>query len=483
MSAGRNFLTNLGGNLVGLALFAALTPVYLNAIGPERYGVVALILSLSMYVATFNFGLGPALTYQIAGVLKDDVRAQSEAYWSAMALSTPVGLIASLLIFGALPVGLADLMHLTAAVRHELRGAFLPLVGIGLCTILSSNVRGVWTGRQAFLTLAVFTSLDTILTILVPVLTALYISSEIGALLYATLFTRLVLLFGSMAQCSATVLGGNWPRVSRSRIRIMMGYGGWVTMATLVETVLSSADRLILGTIVGARTIPIYSIPLSVTSRAMILPMSLLTAVFPKLVGSDAERESLLMDRTIRLIVLLTPGYALVVALSAPILRYWISARFADEAALILQIMAVALWFEGVAAIFYYQLNARGNARANFLIGAMIVVPYLTALAVGAWAAGAAGVAVAYLLRNIAILGARARWAGAPASSVRVIFVNFLPLAVVLGVAPHGWSAATPALFAAALVGVGLSCLACWWTRLPNLHEMLLSILPQRSAR
>ena len=50
MSTGRNFAVNLGGNLLGLVLFAALTPVYLHAIGPERYGVVAVILSLSTYV-------------------------------------------------------------------------------------------------------------------------------------------------------------------------------------------------------------------------------------------------------------------------------------------------------------------------------------------------------------------------------------------------------------------------------------------------
>ena len=36
MSTGRNFAVNLGGNLLGLVLFAALTPVYLHAIGPER---------------------------------------------------------------------------------------------------------------------------------------------------------------------------------------------------------------------------------------------------------------------------------------------------------------------------------------------------------------------------------------------------------------------------------------------------------------
>ena len=149
MSTGRNFAINLGGNLLGLGLFAALTPVYLHAIGPERYGVVAVILSLSTYVATFNFGMGPALAYFVSGELKDDVAAQSEAYWSAMALSMPIGLIASVLIFGLLPLGLAELMHLSPNIRHELRGAVPPLIGIGLSIVLVSNARGVWNGRQA----------------------------------------------------------------------------------------------------------------------------------------------------------------------------------------------------------------------------------------------------------------------------------------------------------------------------------------------
>ena len=482
MSSGRNFLINLSGSVLGIALFAALTPVYFHAIGAERYGVITVILSLSMYVATFNFGMGPALTYQVAGPLKDDVPAQSEAFWSAMVLSLPLGLVASIVIFGLLPIGLADLMHMSPAVRKETGAAFMPLVGIGLCTILASNVRGVWHGRQAFVTMSIFGAFETVLTILMPVLAALYWSPDIEILLYATLWTRVALLVVSMLVLAAAKLERLRPRASMAPLRAMLGYGGWVTLSTLVETVVSSADRLVLGAVSGAAQIPVYSIPLSLTSRSMILPFSLISTIFPKLVGADTARERVLLDKTVRFVLLLTPGYMAVVATAAPLLRYWIGRDFADQAALSLQILAIAYWVDGVSTIYYSQLNARGRTRVNFIIGTGIILPYGAALVAGAWAFGVAGVAAVFLLRAVGTLIARGIWSKAHWSEARAISANLLPLLAGVLLAPHGWSTLTAmqAGLGGALVLVSMAM--CLWTRPDDMVVMVRAILPARRA-
>ena len=482
MSSGRNFLISLGGNMLGIALFAVLTPVYFHAIGAERYGVITVILSLSMYVATFNFGLGPALTYQVAGPLKGDIAAQSEHFWSAMVLSLPLGIVASMIIFGLLPIGLADLMHMSPTVRNETRAAFLPLVGIGLCTILSANVRGVWHGRQAFVTMSIFSAIDTVLTILMPVLAALYWSPEIGVLLYATLWTRLFLLLITTLVLGATKLQALRPRVSVAPVRAMLGYGGWVTLATLVETVVSSADRLVLGTVSGAAQIPVYSIPLSLTSRSMILPLSLISAIFPKLVGADPLREQDLLDKTVRFILLLTPGYMVVVAAAAPLLRYWIGRDFADQATWSLQLLAIAYWIDGVSTIYYSLLNARGKTRANFLIGTGLILPYGAALAGGAWAFGAAGVAAVFLLRALGTLIARAIWSSAHSREVRAIGLNLLALLIGGLVAPHAWSTLTTLQAGLGGGAVLLSISICLWTRPDDMLAMVRAVLPNRPS-
>ena len=483
MSTGRNFAVNLSGNLLGLVLFAALTPVYLHAIGPERYGVVAVILSLSTYVSTFNFGMGPALTYFVSGELKDDIGAQSEAYWSAMALSMPIGLIASVVIFGLLPLGLAEVMHLSPAIRQEMRGAVVPLVGIGLCIVLASNARGVWNGRHAYLTLAVFSSIDTVLTILLPVLTAVFVSNEISALLFATLTARAAILLSAMAVSSSRMFQHRLPRVSLRRVRMMLGYGGWVSLGTLVETIVSSADRLILGTVSGASQISLYSIPLSVTSRSMTIPLSLLSVIFPKLVGADGEREQALLSKTIRFVLLLTPGYVLVAAISAPLLRYWISPSFADSATWSLQILTLALWIEAISAIYFFQLNARGNARANFLIVLVVSAPYVAMLLAGAWLLGAAGVAFAYLSKNVLLLVGRGAFANIRADDLRAVGTNLLPLLLGVLVAPHFWNGMTILSTAAAALAVMLSLIACLWTRPHDLKDMALGMIPGRFQR
>ncbi|GGA34071.1 oligosaccharide flippase family protein [Sphingomonas psychrolutea] len=481
MSAGRSFWISLGGNLLGLLLFALLTPVYLRAIGPERYGIVAVILSLSMYISTFNFGMGPALTYHIAGTLNGKIAAQSDAYWSAMALSAPLGLIASVLIFGLLPIGLANVMHLSASARIELRGAITPLVGIGLCTILTANIRGTWNGRRAFLTLAGFSSIETAFTILLPVVTALYVSNEISALLYATFAARISLLAGGMALCSARMFNYRLPRVSLTQLRLMTRYGSWVTLGTFVETIVSSADRLILGTLGGAVQIPVYSIPLSITSRAMIIPLNLLSTMFPNMVGADEDAGKALLSKITRFILLLTPGYVVVIALASPLLRYWISVDFSEQASLCMEFLAAALWIEGVSAIYFYQLNARGDARANFLIALGIVLPYLGMLALGTWLAGASGVAAAYLARNILILLARLWLAKIRGADLRIVAANAMPVAAALLFAAHGWAAFTTPSIVLGVAVMVLSIGVSLWTRPDELSQIASRIWTGRS--
>ena len=482
MSSGRNFLINLSGSVVGLLLFAALTPVYFHTIGAERYGVVTVILSLSLYVATFNFGLAPALTYQIAGTLKDDVSAQSEAFWSVMVFTAPIGLAASVVIFGLLPIGLAELMHLSEPVRKEMGGAFVPLVGIGLCTILSANVRGVWHGRQSFVTMSIFGGVETAFTILFPVLTALYVSAEIGALLYATLLTRVLLLGSSIAVLWSGKLQGLRPRLAFAPVRAMLGYGGWVTIGTLVETVASSADRLILGAATSAAQIPIYSIPLQATARSMILPLSLISTVFPKLVGADPGRQSVLLDKTVRFILLLTPGYVAVAAGAAPLLRYWMGRDFADQAAWSLQILAAGHWIEGISNIYYSQLNARGLTRANFLIGAGVVLPYAAGLAVGAWTLGATGVSLVFFLRALGTMIARATWSGTRIREMHAIGIHLAVVTAGVLVSPHAFSSMTVLQAAMAGVAVLLSIATCLWTRPHDLVALLRAVLPTRPS-
>lgn len=457
MRTGINSIINFGGSVAGLFLFALLTPLYLQAIGAERYGLLMVILALSAYVGVFNIGMGPALTYQVAGELRTDVAAQSEAFWSAMLLSAPVALVASALVFGLLPLGVASMLHLSEAIRAELYRSLPALTGIGIVTILTGNVRGMLAGREAFISLAVMGFLEASLGVLIPALVAIYISPEIPTLLLAIMGGRLLILTATWAYCVQWLLGRQPPRVSVARTRSLLGYGTWTSLGVAVETIISSADRVVLGITGGTEKVTVYSIPQSVASRSMIIPLSLLTAVFPRLVREAGVDDRNLTSSIVQVYLSFTPGYVTVVLTAAPLLGVWISPEMSDLSSWPLQLLTVAFWLEGAAAIYFFKLNAEGAVRANFLIVFYIAAPYCTALAAGALIAGPTGVAAVFLARNFVLLIVRARASNVKVQEVRAVMLHLSVLLLAVTVAPHRWDEVTPAPQMAAVLLLSLA--------------------------
>ena len=143
MAIRRNSFVNLTGSLVGLVLFAALTPVYFHVIGSERYGILAIIWAFLSFFAAFDFGMGAALTFRIASEARAAPSVQADYFWTAMAISLPIGLILGAVLLGSVGGGLGHLFNLSPTVNVELLKSAPALLGIGLCTVLLSTAGGL----------------------------------------------------------------------------------------------------------------------------------------------------------------------------------------------------------------------------------------------------------------------------------------------------------------------------------------------------
>ncbi|MGN5352838.1 oligosaccharide flippase family protein [Ralstonia sp. L16] len=66
MSLTRNTLWNLAGAGLPLAVGAVTIPYLIGRVGVEAFGVLTLIWALIGYFSLFDFGLGRALTQQVA---------------------------------------------------------------------------------------------------------------------------------------------------------------------------------------------------------------------------------------------------------------------------------------------------------------------------------------------------------------------------------------------------------------------------------
>lgn len=407
MAIRRNSFVNLAGNLVGLVLFAALTPLYFHVIGAERYGILAIIWTFLSFFSAFDFGMGSALTYRIASEARSDTSHQSDYFWTAMSISLPVGVLTGIILFGLVGGGLGNLFNLSPKVGIELFRSAPALLAIGVCTVLLSTAGGLLRGREYFVTNAVLAALSLVLSILLPVLAALLISPSLNVLILATLAGRLIVVLSAIVFAHAVILAGARPSVSMRSARSLTGYGAWSSLGGVIELTISSADRFIMGAVAGPAVVGYYSVPSSVLARVMIFPMSLGTAALPQMASRSAADEAILARKVVKMASMLTPCFVAGLFLAEPFLRLWMGAKFAEIATLPMQLLLPAFWMEGLAALLFYRLLARGRPKTSAAVGAIILLPYCALIyyLAGIW--GVAGGAAGYLGRNAMLLGGR----------------------------------------------------------------------------
>ncbi|MEO9130523.1 MAG: oligosaccharide flippase family protein, partial [Sphingomonas sp.] len=376
MAIRRNSIVNLVGSLVGLVLFAVLTPLYFHVIGSERYGILAIIGVFLTFFAAFDFGMGAALTYRIANEARSDVKRQADYFWTAMAISLPVGLVAGAVLFGLVGGGLGNIFKLTPAISAELLHAAVPLFAIGVSTILLTTISGFLIGREYFVANAALAALGPSLSILLPVLAALLLSPSLDVLILATLAGRGIVVLAGLAVSQIMILRNARPTISRQSARALASYGAWMSVGGLIELAVSSVDRLILGMVTGPAAVGFYSVPASVLARVMIFPASIATAALPQLASRSAEEEIILARKIVAMVGVLTPCFVAGEFLAEPFLRLWMGPAFAKVATLPMQLLLPGFWMEAMGSILYFRLLAQGRPGTSAAVAAVILLPY-----------------------------------------------------------------------------------------------------------
>ena len=471
MAIRRNSIVNLTGSIAGLVLFAALTPFYFHVIGAERYGILGIIWVFLTFFVAFDFGMGAALTYRIANEARSDIARQADYFWTAMAISLPVGLVAGAVLFGLVGGGFGNLFKLTPAISAELFHAALPLFAIGVSTILLTTINGFLIGREYFVANAVLGATGPALSILLPALAALLISPSLNVLILATLAGRAIIVLAGLLVSQMMALRGTRPSISARSARALINYGAWMSVGGLIELTISSADRVILGLVAGPVALAYYSVPASVLARVMIFPISLATAALPQMASRSPDEETILARKIAAMVAMLTPCFVAGEFLAEPFLRLWMGPAFAKVATLPMQLLLPAFWIEAIAAHLYFRLLAQGRPKASAAVAATIVVPYclLMYFLAGGW--GVAGACVAYMGRNLMYLGVRATATRSWRLMTGVVGVEALSLGAALAICLFAWPTQPPILIG--IVVTAASIALAFKRRPPELDAMV----------
>jgi O-antigen/teichoic acid export membrane protein len=387
-------------NFIGgiLPMFVALvtTPIYLHYIGAARYGVLAIVWMVQGYFGFLDLGLSSATSNRIAQLGEEPHREREAVLWTALILNTALGLAGGVALYG--------LMHVLLSyfdMGPDLRNELLPALPCVACLVPLSNLisvfNGALMGRERFGTLNVVTLPVTLMYQLVPLGAALLFGPNLRYLVYGTLVAGiaalLVTAFAVWRVFPLRFAAG--PR--RDLVGKLFSYGAWISVTSLAQPLLETADRLMIGHALGPQAVTYYQVPFNLAGRVRIFPSVIARTLFPRLSALDAASAEALSSSSIRgLAAALTPMTVFGIFLMHPFLSLWVGQDFAARAASVGETILVGIWLTSIASLAACHLQATGKPGIVARFQAYEMLPFFALL----W----------WMLQHFGVLGAALAW-------------------------------------------------------------------------
>ncbi|HYK36964.1 flippase [Alloacidobacterium sp.] len=401
MSVKRNTIYNLLGSIAPSLVSLVTVPAYLHLIGYPRYGVLAIVWLFLGYFGLFDPGITRAAAFHIARLHEPKQAKEREGvFWTALVVNLAFGMIgAVVLYFAARPVFMS-----TFKMPESMRGEVIASLPWLAASIPLSTVTGVLGGAlQAREWFGVSNSLNVAnaaISQLIPLAVAFWMGPQLNWLIPATIIARSLGAVPSFVVIARALPLGKGGRFDRLRLKSLFSYGGWITLTNVLNPVLSTMDRILIGSLLSAEAVAFYTVPFNLVSRASAVPGALTTTLFPKFSrGNQEDSARLASDGLAALASVMTPMVVLGIAAFPIFMRYWVGLSFAQHAAPVGIVLLVGIWINGLSYIPYSHLQASGRPDLVAKFHAIELLPFLGFLWLGVHYFGLLGAAYAWTFR------------------------------------------------------------------------------------
>lgn len=392
----------LGWILPALAALWAV-PGLTRSLGATGFGLLAIAWSLVGWFSAADLGLSRAVTQGVARALARGARHEAAALtWSALALMTPVCVLAAALLWWSAP-WLVGFIHLGPDDQQDgLRAIHWIALAIP-STVLMTALRGVLEGARSFKVVTLLRVPLGVAFALVPLALAVNGYGVVGAIQGIVLVRTIGLVFHLVAALAVL------PEMRRVQLaapeaqQALLSFGGWTTVSNIISPLMNAMDRLGIGALIPVAAVTPYAIAFEGGTKIWLLTATLVPVLYPAfaaLLTHDAASATGRLEQGNRAILAVgLPALIGFAALAEPGMRLWVGQALAPEAALSLQLLAIGLAanLSGQVALAFVQAAERPSLAAW---GHLVELPLFV---VGLWWAvpryGAAGAAAVWSLR------------------------------------------------------------------------------------
>lgn len=479
----RLVLKNICINLVGLVLptFVSLVtvPAYIRLLGVDRYGVISLVWALIGYFSVLDLGMSLATENQIAKARANQDGRISEVFWSAFWLNLATGVVGGVVIYFGSYFYTTAVLHLEPQFEREVLSS-LPWLALAIPV---ANVAWVFAGAitavERFRIFNINQTLGIFLFQLLPLGCAYAIAPTLSVVLPAAVCARIV---GAIALGASTIHALGIKKIEPPRRAVvagLFGYGRWAVLLSGVGMVSDTLDRVLVGSLLGARFVTFYTVPQNLVTRMNLLPDAMMRTLFPRLSSlGGAQADQMARNALAFLNGVFTPCVVCALFLLGPFLSLWISPAFAAQSVTVGRILIIGVWLGGQSSLLKILMLAQAGQASVAKLGVVIAPVFLLVLWFGISHFGVLGASVVVALKSLLEYGLLIGFARIRARPVLAdMSAHFALIVAALAVAQWTTSLAGMGAATLALVAASLGWSLCSSSRLRDIARHPLRVL------
>jgi O-antigen/teichoic acid export membrane protein len=352
----------------------------------------------------FDLGLGRATVRFVADATARSPARLKEIVVASVFSQLAMGMLAGALLFLLTPVLVGRVFGIAPAASAEATAMFRVLA-LHLPVLLgAAALRAALEGAQRFDLSTALRIPGSLASVAIPAAAA-SAGASLATIMWMLLAVRVGLAVISSAVVGRVLLGGRWSfPAGLKALREILGYSGWVAVSAALGPALGSIDRFVVGAVVGVTGLGFYTGASEAANRFLLIPATAFATLLPALAithARGARDRALEATRAARrqLAALLLPLCLALFAFAPEMLRVWLGPDFAAAAGPALRILAVGVFFGGLAHLPMALLYGSGRpdlpAKIH-LAEVWVHIPLTFALV---WRWGITGAALAWSVR------------------------------------------------------------------------------------
>ena len=404
-----NIIANFSGRAWSALIALAFLPLYVRFLGIEAYGLIGVFASLMALFSVFDMGLSTTLSKELARLTagsgseretRDLVRTLELIYWGVgiligIAVATAAPFIAHYWV-NAEGIALAILTHTIATIGLVIALQWpIALYSGGLVglqrQILLNSVRIAGSTLQAGGAILV-------LWLWSPTILAYFIWQIFAGALFTAVLSWCLwnsLPSAGPAAFRKSLLTKNWR------------FAGGMMGITLLVTVLTQTDKIILSKMLTLETFGYYSLATAIAGALTYISNPIFSALFPRFsqaaMGGDTAEVALLYHKGSQLMAMLVLPPGMIVAwFSKELLSVWFGVGpTASQSYLLVSLLFVGGSLNALLTLPYALQVANGWTGLIFRVNLVSVVFFIPLLIWLVDRQGAVGAALAWIALNV----------------------------------------------------------------------------------